>query len=812
MPPSLLQLLRRPVAANLILAIAYAGLGAATLALGVHGGVELRRIIWVSSGVAVAYGLVSRFPLWPGAALGGALASYLNDSAPLHILGTGAANGLEVFLAVALLRRAKFDARLMGSRDILLLALHASGFAAAVAAVISVASLYSVGGVGPGAVRRVLVLWWLTHAMGIITITPVLLAWARPASMRPRAHPAEVATVLGLTFVTSWVPFTAAGDGVVTRLFFLPVAILLWAAIRLGMSWTAFGGLVATTIAMLAAVTHLGPLAVGTPNETLLLTWVFANVVITATLIAASLVEGMTRTRAEHENGERRLRAVLDAAGEGIVVADADGIVTHVNRAATAIWPGKLLAPQIGAPIAPVLTELSATATETPPAALRFPPPTRSAGEATVRLAPGRTWEVDTGTLDPAAEAEWLWSFRDVTARVDAENERRHLEAQLLHTQKLESLGVLAGGIAHDFNNLLMAIRGRAELLREELRGTPAAQEDVEGILRTSDEAAALCRQMLAYAGRGAIEVRVTDLNGAARDIADMLRVSVSRAVALEIDLSDRTLPVLADVTQIRQVLLNLVTNASDAVTATGRGGTVRVRTRLASLDHEWLARQVLGTDLPEGPYAVLEVEDDGVGMDEPTMRQIFDPFFSSKGTGRGLGLASVLGVIRSHQGALGLESAPGRGTRMTIALPIVRAPEPARPARLTPPPSDLLRGKRVLVVDDDDAVRTVTARMIRSFGAEVSTAADGDEALGALEAPGAAPLDVMLLDVTMPRRSGPATVAAMRERGLRTPVVMASGFSAEAVQAQPPLVGFLQKPYQREALERALADAVGGR
>jgi signal transduction histidine kinase len=799
----------RPLATNLALALVYALIGHATLALGETGGVELRRMIWVSSGVAATVGLLVPFPVWPGVALGGALATWWAGSGPLMIAGTAVGNGLEVALTVTFLQRLRFDAALERVRDVLALIFMGSGVAAAIGAVISASSLYLSGAVPQGAYLRIVLLWWLTHSMGILVISPVGLTVARGRAGLGRRHPVEIVGVLSAVALTAWLSFFAAGDGVVSRLFFLPFPFLLWAALRLGMGGAALGGLIATSFAVVAAVRHSGPLAVGTPNQTLILTWLFSNVVMIATLISTALMVGMERVRAAHESGEARLRAVLDGATAGIVVTDASGVVTHVNRSVGAIWPSNVPLPMLDMDFDRSLRALAAAVRD--PSARDFvtraPEPHGRRGSIT--LADERVWEVH---LDQLREHDTrrgcVWSFRDVTAQIRAEEERQHLQAQLLHGQKLESLGVMAGGIAHDFNNLLMAIRARAELIREEgVSGVVA--DDVEGILRTSDQAAALCRQMLMYAGRGAIEVRTIDLSATVREIQDLLRLSVKREVALQLELGEERLWVAADVAQVRQVALNLVTNASDAVAATGRGGNVWVRTRRAQVGREWLARAVLGPEVPEGEFCILEVTDDGIGMTEDTTHQIFDPFFSSKGTGRGLGLSTTLGVVRRHAGALDVESRPGGGSRFVVAFPSTSAPVEAPVSPKGPPSPEGLEGRTVLVVDDDADVRRAVVRMVARMGMRVLEACDGDQALVLLTEDGR-DIDLVLLDLTMPVKSGRATLAEMRARGIETPVILVSGYSSEVLEDGNGIAGFVQKPFRLEELSGAIGRGLG--
>ena len=808
MPP----LRGRPLVVNLALALVYAVIGHATLALGETGGVELRRVIWASSGVAVTLGLLVRFPVWPGVAIGGALATWLSGSGPLLILGTGIGNALEVALTVAFLRRMDFDAALTRVRDILALIFMGSGVASALWFLVSVIALYLSGGIPQGAILRIAVLWWLTHAMGILVITPVGLTLARSRDWLTTRHPAETVGVLSAVAATAWTPFFAAGDGVISRLFFLPFPFLLWAAMRLGMSGAALGALIATSFAMVAAVRHSGPLAVGTPDQTLILTWLFSNVVMISTLISTAIVASMERARTAHQAGEARLRAVLDGATEGIVVTDAAGIVTHVNRSIANIWPTNAPAPVLGAIFDQSLRALAAAIPDPAAQDLLTRAPEELGRRGAITFRDGRAWEVHLSDLrEDAARRGCVWSFRDVTQRIRAEEERQHLQAQLLHGQKLESLGVMAGGIAHDFNNLLTGIRARAEFIRQAVALPDEAEEDVKGILRTSDQAAALCRQMLTYAGRGVIEVRTIELSQSIRDIHDLLRLSVSRQVALEVELSPEPLWLSADVTQLRQVALNVVTNASDAVEATGRAGTVRVTTRRAVLDRDWLSRAVIGAEEREGEFCILEVSDNGIGMNEETTHQIFDPFYSSKGTGRGLGLSTTLGVVRRHGGVLLVESHAGAGSRFVVAFPLLAEPVERHPTVASGADGDLL-GRRILVVDDEEEVRRIIARMLTHFGVNVRQASDGDQALSLLTGTEGRDIDLVLLDLTMPIKSGRATLREMRARGIATPVIIVSGYSAESVEAEDGVAAFVQKPIRMGDLRSAIVGVLGRR
>jgi PAS domain S-box-containing protein len=260
---------------------------------------------------------------------------------------------------------------------------------------------------------------------------------------------------------------------------------------------------------------------------------------------------------------------------------------------------------------------------------------------------------------------------RDVTTRKQLEEERRRLEHRVQAAQRAEGLGVLAGGIAHDFNNLLMAIMGNIDIAKEDLTpGMPSWQPlgEAENAARRCTE---LTRQLLAYSGRAAVLVQPADLSEAVRDMSEMLRVSATERVSLRFQLATNLPLVNVDIAQIRQMLVNLVMNASEAIGE--GGGIVNVSTAVVEHTREELATRWLHDELPGGCYVELQVRDDGIGMDQQTAARIFDPFFTTKFTGRGLGLAAVLGIVRSHKGAIVVDSAPGRGSSIRVLLPVLQ-------------------------------------------------------------------------------------------------------------------------------------------
>jgi len=404
---------------------------------------------------------------------------------------------------------------------------------------------------------------------------------------------------------------------------------------------------------------------------------------------------------------------------------------------------------------------------------------------------------------------------RDVTDRREAEQAARELERslreqerqldherQLLESQKLESLGVLAGGVAHDFNNLLTAILGHASLARMTLPAEHPVAGELALIETASLRAAELCQQMLAYAGRGRFVIAPTDVNVLAREMTKLLAAAIGKHVALHFELSPGLPPVEADATQLRQVVMNLITNAAEAIGR--RDGTVVVATRRE-------------TDGDGSPIVVLEVRDDGCGMDDAVRASIFEPFFTTKFQGRGLGLAAVQGIVRAHRGSIEVTSQPGAGTTFCVRLPAgcstadaVANAGDAPTCTATSLPSG--RGRSVLVVDDEAEVRTLLRRTLEHAGYHVIVANDGQEALAAFER-AAGEFAVVVLDLTMPRLSGPETFRRLRERHATVPVLLTSGYAPEeALREFGPgeLAGFLRKPFRPQQLLAAMFAAVG--
>jgi two-component system, cell cycle sensor histidine kinase and response regulator CckA len=389
-----------------------------------------------------------------------------------------------------------------------------------------------------------------------------------------------------------------------------------------------------------------------------------------------------------------------------------------------------------------------------------------------------------------------LSSGTDVTERRREEAERRQLERQIQDIQKLESLSVLAGGVAHDFNNLLMSLLGHASLAVTALPPESRARHHIEQIETAALRAAELTQQMLAYSGRGKFVIETLNLSTLVEEMANLLQSVTSKDAELRFEFQPDLPPVEVDATQMRQVVMNLITNASDALD--GKKGVLTIQTGVTNASAEDLAATYLNDDLAPGRYVVLEVSDTGHGMDAGTLSKIFDPFFTTKQTGRGLGLAAVIGIVRGHAGAIAVHSEPGRGTTFRILLPCsektcqaTRQPEPRSPGAK--------RQGAILVVDDEDGCRKVTAHMLQAAGFHTLTARDGCEAVEVFEQH-QSEIQLVILDLVMPKMGGEETFRELRRRDPKVRVLLTSGYNhQEATEelAKLGLTGFIQKPYR---------------
>jgi PAS domain S-box-containing protein len=397
----------------------------------------------------------------------------------------------------------------------------------------------------------------------------------------------------------------------------------------------------------------------------------------------------------------------------------------------------------------------------------------------------------------------------EISERRRMEEERKLLEERLQQGQKLESLGVLAGGIAHDFNNLLMAVLGNASLLEDRYPQDSEARRCLSQIEEATRRASDLCRQLLAYAGKGEVVLSSVDLNALIESTTHLLHVSISKKVVLRFDLYGGLARIQADATQLRQVLMNLVINASDAIG--DRSGVIAIHTGMMTADRAYLDQALLSAELTAGTFAFVEVSDTGIGMSEETLSHIFEPFFSTKFPGRGLGLASVLGIVRGHLGALRVQSQLGRGSTFRFLLPIPDTKLNADAAPEALPPAFVGEGA-LLLVDDEETIRTVARRMLETLGFRVVTASDGREAIR-IHREHTHEFTCVVMDLTMPHLDGEEAMRALRRKNPSQRVLLVSGYNPQDAVSRllsPGLTGFLQKPFNLSELASALRALLG--
>jgi len=439
-----------------------------------------------------------------------------------------------------------------------------------------------------------------------------------------------------------------------------------------------------------------------------------------------------------------------------------------------------------------------------------------------------RSFEVEYRLIDRAGREKWVLERGqgihdetgallfieglaiDITQRKDAESEKLLVERRLLEGQKLESIGVLAGGIAHDFNNLLTGIIGNANLASLDLPTQSPVRNNLKQIEIASQRAAELCQQMLAYAGKGRFVVQPVELGALVTTTLPLLQASISKRAKLRFELEPDLPAVLSDPTQLRQIIMNLVINASEALGE--RDGEIAITTNLVHPAADWFDGAPLAPPETSMPFVRLEVRDSGCGMTDESITKIFEPFYTTKFTGRGLGLAAVLGIIRSHRGGLIVRSGIGKGSIFALFFPASTHRPAEKPSKIGNAHPAQQRTGHVLVVDDEEHVLGVATKMLKATGMTTETAHDGYEALDFFRA-NPDGFSLVLLDMTMPRLSGEETLNLLREIRPGIRVLFMSGYNRrEFVDTLPgrATLGFMQKPFTIESLREHLQFMLG--
>lgn len=408
-----------------------------------------------------------------------------------------------------------------------------------------------------------------------------------------------------------------------------------------------------------------------------------------------------------------------------------------------------------------------------------------------------------------------IGTHTDITERRQAEERRLEMERRLLQKQKLESLGQLAGGVAHDFNNLLTVILGNIELAQFDLPEGSSVRALLDAAADAGTRAGDLTRQMLAYSGKGRFVIGEIDLSRFIEEHASLIGASITKTAALSFKLEPDLPRIEGDRGQLEQVIFNLVANASEAIG--DQAGVITITTGLTVCDDAYLSCSHVEEKPQVGEFVYIDISDTGCGMTQEIREQMFDPFFSTKFTGRGLGLPAVLGILRGHHGAIMVGSEPGAGTTIRVLFPVGAAQQlfagekPKPEGADLPKPKPLRRRPKFLLVDDEELVRDLGRTMIEHLGYDVETASDGREAVSIFERR-ADEFDGVVLDLSMPNMNGFAAFNEIRRCRPNTRVILSSGYTEQEATQQfigRGLSAFLQKPYDLQSLKNTLSDVL---
>jgi len=508
------------------------------------------------------------------------------------------------------------------------------------------------------------------------------------------------------------------------------------------------------------------------------------------------------------KESEEHFRSVVQTATDAIITVDINGKITSWNRAALDIF-GYSEKEALGTDVTVFMPE---SYVEAHRAGMK-----RIIESEKGRIM-GKTVEVEglrkTGEIFPlelSLASIGSGGKRHFTAIIRDITERKKLEAQIHHSQKLESLGILAGGIAHDFNNLLMGIMGNASLALPKIPDDHPAATNIKRIEQASIRASDLTNQMLAYSGKGKFVIGTLDMNLIVDEMSQLLVSSVGKKCSIYYNFSPDRVTIEGSSAQIQQLIMNLITNASDAIG--DESGSITVTTGVKEFEQDSLTSLYSPDELPGGIYSLLTVSDTGVGMDDETLEKLFDPFYTTKETGRGLGLAAVLGIVRGHKGTIKVKSEPGKGTTFRVLLPFAEITREDIPGEIPPEEGAWTGSGTVLVVDDEEYVRDVATNILEDSGLTVILASDGAEGLEVFRKLGKE-IDLVLLDMTMPEMGGKEVFAGIMEKANNTRIILSSGYTEQEtcteIMDEYPDVEFIQKPYRAESLVAIVKKMIG--
>jgi len=526
------------------------------------------------------------------------------------------------------------------------------------------------------------------------------------------------------------------------------------------------------------------------------------------------LVQNLVHVKTHELNqAQQRIRLLVDSLAEGVFDMDAKGHCTFMNQRALDMLGYEDVDQVIGQEIHQLMHHRYPDGHTMPKESCRIAAVMQS-GE-TVAVENEVFWRPDGSSFEvayhatPVRDSEnslvgIVVTFLDISSQLAANREREEMRKQVEHTQRLESLGVLAGGIAHDFNNLLTSVIGNNDLALHYLDESSPAVKHLQRIDKASHHAADLCKQMLAYSGQGQLMMKLLHLSELVQDMGKLLDVSMSKLVHVDYQLASSIPLIHADQSQIQQVVMNLLTNANEAMG--DKEGKVTVTTGVMTLENDFLEQCYLRPDQQADHYVFFEVDDNACGMDEETIDRMFEPFFTTKFTGRGLGMSAVLGIVRAHHGAMRIHSVVGKGTCMRILFPALNDEvdlhiPPKKVKAELPPMKSKNSTEFILVVDDEASLREIAGMMLEDMGYQVLFAENGAQALEVF-AKYIDVIDAVLLDLTMPKMGGEECLKGLKNMHSDVRVLVSSGYSeVECTQFKH----FLPKPYSKLLLQEKL-------
>ena len=805
--------------------------------------------IWLPSGLGLAIMILYGKWTWPAIFLGSFLAQVFlspfsfNLSHLLLIFIVSIGNTLEACTGIWLYERYIKDENFSNHVREMFIFISISLGIALISAFFGLSTRILLRDIPSSIYAMIFIKWWLGDVVGILLITPLIYTiYNNRYITYSLIDMGEIFSLFTLFVLFIQFVFGAYLENqVIYSLPFLVIPLLMWVAYRFSSRETSIAVLLVALGATIGTINGYGPFVHTNVNISLMVLQLYLGVIAVLALVLSASVEERKNTQKEAvrlgeslerrvmkrttelatinkellvevnqrkkvekalKESEDRLRFIFENANDAIFTLNQSGEFVYISPVVTKLFGHN---PEFfnNRTFLELVDADQQTKVETAIRDVFENIKSRVTIDYRVEVAPGQyCWHSTSITRTQTSEGDVIYIAvaKDDTERVMAEEERKKLEEQFQHSAKLESLGVLAGGIAHDFNNLLTAIMGNCGLAIMNVPGESKAVGNLQKIEKASIRAADLCQQLLAYSGKGKFVVGPLQINDIVKEMSHLLSVSISRKAKLIYDFQEDLPYFNGDATQIRQIVMNIITNASEAIA--DKQGKIKISTSLETLSKDDFASYYMADEISPGEYICLEVKDNGSGMDEETRLKIFEPFFTTKFTGRGLGLAAVLGIVRSHHGALRIESVPGKGTTFRIVLPVSKKSVKISDAQTEKIKSWHGKGL-VMVVDDEPDIRDLGKETLEQAGLDVVTANDGLDAVNIYKKY-EDKIKLVLMDMTMPHLNGEETYRELCKISPDVKVILSSGYSEQEATkkfSETGLCGFLQKPYKPSEL-----------